>query len=279
LAEASPRNPAPPRVSALSERSLLPSPSAPNLLRPQAYHAALEQLAGPSTPRRSSAALVIPDYAVRMAILDFQEFPAVDAERASLLRFRLRKSVPFHIDEAHVSYSVQVQEARRIEVLAVAMARPILEEYEAVFAEHGFRVGLVIPSSLAALPLFEQVDQKTGLTLVAKIAGATISVLLSQQGRLRVIRSLDLSLAGQGGGADNTDAVLALLQQTVAYAEDQLGDRVERVLLCGFDENAERVTEAAEREFNVPSTRLRSKFGMATQQNAGVLGLLEQYAA
>jgi type IV pilus assembly protein PilM len=224
-------------------------------------------------------ALVIPDYAVRMAILDFQEFPAADAERASLLRFRLRKSVPFHIDEAQVSYAIQVQEAQRIEVLAVAMARPILQEYEALFAERGFRVGLVIPSSLAALPLFEQADQKTGLTLVAKVAGATISLLLSQQGRLRVIRSLDLSLAEQGGGADNTDAVLGLLQQTVAYAEDQLGDRVERVLLCGFDETSERVTEAAEQEFSVPSTRLRSRFGMATQQNAGVLGLLEQYAA
>ena len=33
-------------------------------------------------------ALVIPDYAVRMAILDFEEFPAREEERISLSRFR-----------------------------------------------------------------------------------------------------------------------------------------------------------------------------------------------
>jgi hypothetical protein len=164
-------------------------------------------------------------------------------------------------------------------VLTVAIARPILEEYESLFSEHGFRVGMVIPSSLAALPLFERADQKAGLTLVAKIAGSTISVLLSYHGRLRLVRSLDLSFAEPGRGGGNTDAVLAILQQSAAYAEDQIGGTVERVLLCGFDDEAQLITEAAEQEFNIPSARLRSRFGTATQQNAGVLGLLEQYAA
>jgi len=279
LVQADPRNPAAPRIERIGERALQPSPNASNIVYPQAYRAALQQLTGALPARKRTAALVIPDYAVRMAILDFQEFPAAEADRLALLRFRLRKSVPFHIDEARVSYSIQVQEPQRIDLLAVAIARPILEEYESLFSERGYRVGLVIPSSLAALPLFGRMEPKAGLTLIAKIAGSTISVLLNHQGRLRLIRSLDLSLAEPGGRDGYTDAVLALLQQSAAYAEDQIGSAAERILFCGFEDETESIAEIAEQEFNMPAARLRSRFGAPTQQNAGALGLLEQYAA
>jgi type IV pilus assembly protein PilM len=279
VAQADPRNPAPPRIEPVSERALQPSPNASNVLHPQAFRAAVQQLTGASPARRRTAALVIPDYAVRMAILDFQEFPPAEADRLALLRFRMRKSVPFHIDEAQVSYSIQVQESQRIDVLAVAIARPILEEYQSLISERGYRVGLVIPSSLAALPLFARMEPKAGLTLIAKIAGSTISVLLNHQGRLRLIRSLDLSLSEANGEDDYTDAVLALLQQSAAFAEDQIGSAAERILFCGFEDEAERIVEIAEEEFRMQATRLRSRFGAPMQQNAGALGLLEQYAA
>src|SRR5437763_11784110 len=140
------------RQQVLIERSLTASPSAPNLLKPHLYREALAQVCAtarrdtrkrapkPDVPKRAAAALVIPDYAVRMAILDFEEFPSGAEERNALIRFRLRKSVPFHIDEAQVAYSVQVNEPKRIEVLAIAIARPILNEYETLFTDAGYRV-------------------------------------------------------------------------------------------------------------------------------------------
>ena len=42
-----------------------------------------------------------------------------------------------------------------MEILAVAIANPILQEYEAIFLEAGHRVGLVVPSLIAALPFCE----------------------------------------------------------------------------------------------------------------------------
>ena len=78
-----------------------------------------------------------------MAVLDFEEFPSDEEQRLALVRFRLRKSVPFPIDEAQVSCSVQVQDSaqKRIEVLAVAVARPVLSEYEDLLHSAGFQVG------------------------------------------------------------------------------------------------------------------------------------------
>ncbi|HEX7359168.1 MAG TPA: hypothetical protein VF283_01625 [Bryobacteraceae bacterium] len=266
LASASPRHPAQPKLERLAERGLTASPSAPNLVKPQTYAELLPKL-------RGGAAVVIPDYAVRMTILDFEEFPSGQAERSALVRFRLRKSVPFPIDEAQVSYAVQLQEPKRVEVLAVAIARPILEEYEAIFTSAGYRVGLVTPSSLATLPLCPAGER--GLTVLAKAAETTLTVLLLEQGLVRLVRCIDIS--GEEDGDPAT--VLSLLQQTIAYAEDQVGQPVARLLLCGFGTETESLGRLVEEEFQLPYEVLRSRFGAPAQQNAGLFGLLEQYAA
>ena len=212
-----------------------------------------------------------------MAILDFEQFPASEEERTALIRFRLRKTVPFHIDEARLSYAVQVNDAKRVEVLAVAVARPILDEYEAVFTDAGYRVGLVTPSCLATLRRCAS-GEKT-LTLLAKAAGSTLSVLLLQQDRVRLVRCLDLAGAEPDEVNREERAVLPLLQQTLAFAEDQVGQPVGRMLLCGFGGGAEVLGSMAQREFGVPYSLVRSRFGATSQENAGLLGLLEQYAA
>lgn len=277
LAGASPRQPGQGRQEILGERALAPSPSAPNLLKPHLFREALPRVSGTAAPKRTATALVIPDYSVRMAILDFEAFPAGEEERTALLRFRLRKSVPFHIDEAQLGYAVQLQEPKRIEVLAIAIARPILDEYERIFTEAGYRVGLVTPSCMAMLRLCAAAT--TGLTLLAKAAGSTFSVLLLEQGRVRLVRSLDLA-SGEGEEAEREDrSIMALLQQTLAYAEDQIGEPVSRLLLCGFGSETESLGKLAQREFGIGYSPVRSRFGLASQENAGLLGLLEQYAA
>ncbi len=79
--------------------------------------------------------------------------------------------------------------------LTVSIARPILDEYEALIKDAGYRVGLVVPSSVAALPLC--VNEERGLTVVAKTAGSTLSVMLLDGGRVRLVRCLDLALSGE----------------------------------------------------------------------------------
>jgi type IV pilus assembly protein PilM len=275
IAFVSPQNPESAKVERLSERSLTVSPSSPNLLLPQSFREIVDRSAIAVNSRRN-AALIIPDYAVRMAVLDFEQFPPGEEERVALLRFRLRKSVPFHIEEARLAYSVQLQEAKRTEVLAVAIARPILVEYESLLTEAGYRVGLVVPSTVAALPLFTNTGE--GLTLVMKTAGTTLSVLLLEAGRVRLARCLDLA-AGEDVPEYTGESVLDLLQQTVAYAEDQIGKAVNRILLCGFGARTEAFGALAGDEFKVPYEVVRSRFGPAAEENAGLLGLLERYAA
>jgi hypothetical protein len=93
------------------------------------------------------------------------------------------------------------------------------------------------------------------------------------------VRCLDLT-ASEGDGIPEGDFnVLALLQQTLAYAEDQIGQTARRLLLVGFGPETDAFGRLAQEELGIPYTGVRSKFGAASQLNAGLLGLLEQYAA
>lgn len=279
LSAVSSRNPSQPRELVFADRALSVSPSAPNLAKPELYREAFLKLRSNGATKGMGAALVIPDYSVRMTVLDFEEFPPGEPERNALIRFRLRKSVPFHIEEAQVSYAIQLQTAKRVEVLAVAIARPILEEYETLFTEAGYQVGLIAPSAIAALPLCQSND--TGFTILAKAAGSTLTVLLLEQGIIRLVRCLNLSSPEEEGATHGGGelSVLDLVQQTLAYAEDQLGQSVKRLLLCGFGMETDLLGKMAQKEFGIPYANLRSRFGAASQENAGLLGLLEQYVA
>ncbi len=102
-----------------------------------------------SGKRGRKAALILPDHAVRIAVLDFDSLPEKEEERRSLLNFRLRKSVPFDVDEAALSY--YPQDGKKVLVALAPME--IVAHYEAPFRAAGLHPGLVTVSSLAALDL------------------------------------------------------------------------------------------------------------------------------
>ena len=58
-------------------------------------------------------------------------------------------------------------------------------------------------------------------------------MVLLEENRIRLVRCLDFS-SEEGQASDAAAVVTTLLQQTIAYAEDELGHQADRLLLCGF---------------------------------------------
>ena len=86
---------------------LLVSPAHDNIHQPHAVRDVIGAIAPPNGHRKRRAALILPDYCARIAVLDFDNFPTDPAEQLALLRFRMKKSVPFDVDSAIVSYAAQ----------------------------------------------------------------------------------------------------------------------------------------------------------------------------
>src|SRR5579872_766099 len=84
---------------------LLVSPVHDNVQQAQTLVDHIHSLAPANGHRKRRAALIVPDYCARVAVLDFDTFPTDPEEQQALVRFRLKKSVPFEVESAMVSYA------------------------------------------------------------------------------------------------------------------------------------------------------------------------------
>jgi type IV pilus assembly protein PilM len=152
--------------------------------------------------RSREITLIVPDAAVRVLLLEFDELPAKLAEALPVVRFRLKKLLPFDADDAAVSYQVMSSAKGLLHVLAVAMPRELLADYELVVREAGFEPGAVLPSTLAALAGLAEGDAPA-LVINAGREGVTTAIV--KAGALLLHRTVDL-------GADlRADAAAAQL--------------------------------------------------------------------
>ena len=151
--------------------------------------------------RGREVTLVVPDSAARVLLIDFDELPAKASEALPVVRFRLKKLLPFDADDAAVSYQVMAETRGAIQVLAVAMAREVLAEYESLVREAGYEPGAVLPSTLAALA---GLDGDAAPALVVNAGRDSVTTAIVKDGVLLLHRTVDL-----GAGEAMTAAIPA----------------------------------------------------------------------
>ncbi|MCC6591191.1 MAG: hypothetical protein IT168_31185 [Bryobacterales bacterium] len=236
------------------------SPMADNILQPDQFQYLVASLVPQNGKRRRQAAIILPDYCARIAVLEFDAFPAEREEQLALVRFRMKKTVPFDVDAAAVNFCVQKVAGKRTEVVVAAAAHEIVSRYEAPFRAAGFEPGFVTTSILAAVDLLPP----SGLHVLIKLAGRVLTVAVCE-GRLpKLVRCVELP--------DLTrEEVKAMLFPTLAYAEDTLGRHPEVLYACGLGDVASELSG----EWNLPVEILRSPWGVVNETNSGLLGWLQ----
>ena len=180
-----------------------------------AVRKALDAVAGRGAERGKGGRLrdvtvVVPDSAARVLFLDFDQLPSKTAEALPVVRFRLKKLLPFDADDAVVSYQVMASEKDAVKLLAVAMPKAVLEEYEGVALAAGYLPGAVLPSTLAALSGLEEME---AASLVVNAGVGAVTTAIVQAGMLLLHRSVAMSGAMSGdanGGGAATDLLAPL---------------------------------------------------------------------
>jgi type IV pilus assembly protein PilM len=254
---------------ALKPGTLAVSPLKENVADPDDFVMAVRALsASQASRKKKDVALILPDYSARMAVLDFDSFPADAKEQVSLIRFRLKRSVPFDVESAALSYWVQNPGGKgHVDVVVVVAPLEIVSRYEAPFRAVGMNPGLVTLSSLAALELAPE----GGMSVLAKLTGHSLTVLVRDRHVLKLARCLSLP-------STEMDDIAGVLIPTFVYVEDNLGRRADKLLLCGFGARTEEAAERFAAELNVEAEPLRSPLGVPSENNAGLLGYLRSIA-
>ena len=97
----------------LPDGLVAPSLTTPNLTDKAAVAAAVQRVLRAVGVSRGRVALVVPDGAAKVSVVRFEKVPAKAEDLAQLVRWQVRKSVPFPIEQSQVSWTPGVTDAER----------------------------------------------------------------------------------------------------------------------------------------------------------------------
>ncbi len=214
---------------------------------------------------------ILPDTAVRVVLLDFETLPTKAEEAEAVVRFRLKKSLPFNLEEARVSYHTQTAGAG-VRVVAAVVLNSVLQEYESAFRDAGYSPGVVLPSMLAALGAADA-DKPT---LVVKVDARTISIAILDQEQLLLFRTLE----NMRGVTINGEQLAEEVYPSVVFFQDTYNLNIDRVYVAGLPESggaapALKAQTGAHVEELVAASQIGSTQGSVPRwRMSGVVGAL-----
>ena len=221
-------------IEVYTSRRLPPGTIAPGLLSAnvlnhetlqQSIQGALSAVAGGG----KDVIAILPDSAVRVLLLDFDTLPDKAVEAAAIIRFRLKKSLPFDVDHATLSYhATSSNGSGTVKVVAAVSPREVVHEYEAMFRAAGYSPGIIMPSILATLGLVEA-DRPT---MVVKVDALSTTVAIVDRQELVLLRTLDHPPRAGLNAQELTENVYP----SITFFEDTYSSKIELLQLTGMAE-------------------------------------------
>jgi Tfp pilus assembly PilM family ATPase len=212
-------------IEPMPDGALVPSLTAPNTHDRAAVMTALNRVLDKmGRPRRIS--LAIPDVVAKVSLVRFEKVPPRQVDLDQLVRWQVRKSAPFAIEEAQVAYVPGIKAEDGQEFIVSLARRDIVAEYEQLCADAGAHAGLV---DLSTFNVINAVLASGGAPaadwLLVHVSADSTSIALLRGPHLIFFRNR----------AADTDGTLAdLVHQTAMYYEDRLkGSGFARVSLAG----------------------------------------------
>jgi type IV pilus assembly protein PilM len=264
-------------LEACAARELAPGSVVPdlvenNLRQRAAVRDGIESALGGVAGRARDVIAIVPDAAVRVMLVEFETLPSDEQEALGVVRFRLKKSLPFDVDKAKVSYHAQKVKDEIKVVAAVAMGS-VIEDYEAAFHEAGFSPGVILPSTLAALGAAEGKRP----TLVIKVDAHTTSLAILNEDQLQLFRTLENARGVTISGEQLAEEVYP----SIVFFQDTYHLNIEQIYVAGLPESggaapALKAATGAEVQELVSSAQLGTSAGgpVPRWRMAGVVGAL-----
>jgi type IV pilus assembly protein PilM len=202
-----------------------PGLAAPNLADAGAVAAAVARVLEAVGGARH-VALVLPDSVAKVSLVRFEQAPPRGRDLEAMLRWQVRKTVPFRVDDAQITWAdgQTLENGGREFVVAVAR-RDVISQYEAAVAAAGAHAGVVDLASFNLVNLLLAGGDQRQDSLLVHLAPDYVTLIIVRSGLVIFYRHR---------GAEGDESLADLVHQTSMYYEDRLAGRgFGRVLLAG----------------------------------------------
>jgi type IV pilus assembly protein PilM len=236
-------------VEPLPPGAIVPSPVETNIMMVAEVRSAVGRAFSRLRAKGQITALLIPDPVVPVFVLHFDVFPRRRAEAEPLLRWRLKKSTPFEAEETIISFMRQAPRDEGVDIVTALARLRIVREYEQLLQSIGLAPGVVLSSTLAALPLLE--DRQSGL--LARVAGRTLTTAIVREGILWNYRCIELPADALQLSPQN---LLDEIYPVTTYYQDSWKEDIAAVQLAGLGPRVDEFRDPLERELRCPVVSL-----------------------
>jgi hypothetical protein len=245
----------------------------PNVIDPEAFSGALRAvLERVGALSGGDVSLVLPDPAVRLALVPSEGLRGRSADAAETIRFRLHKALPFDIRAARLAWAAPRDE----QVLVAVAPEEVVRGYEQALESLGFQPGLVEAASLA---LLSAAETGPGDRVLVNWDEGYVSFVLTRAGQPLLLRTL----TGDAG----PDAVARHATSTMQFHRDRLGgEALAGVVLRSTSVPGEQAAALLERALEAPVRLLRpwaalgiTEEGASAQAVAGAAACVLRRAA
>ena len=240
-------------VALLPPGAILPSAVEANVVNTTALRTAVTDVCTRLHAKDEEAALLLPDPVIRVFVQHFDQFPRSPQDALPILRWKLKKSVPFEAEETVISYMRQAPREDGVDVVTALARLRIVREYEALAEAAGLHPGVVLSSSLAAVALLEEERP----TLMARISGTTLTTAIVREGILCGYRCTELPASA----ATLTPQMLfEEIFPVAAYYQDTWHEGIQSVCVAGLGVRLQEFIRPLQDEFHCA---VRSLVGQA----------------
>jgi type IV pilus assembly protein PilM len=229
-------------IENLPAGALVPSAVETNLVNAAAIKSAVSSVCARLGAKEEDVALLLPDPVIRVFVQHFDDFPRSAQEAMPMLRWKLKKSVPFEVDETLLSYMRQAPRVDGVDVVTAIARLRIIREYEGLAELATLRPGVVLSITLAAISILE--DQRP--TLLARVSGTSLTTAIVREGVLAGYRCTELPTHA---ATVTPQMLLEEVFPLAAYYQDTWQEGIQAVRVAGLGKRLQEFVQPLEDEF------------------------------
>ena len=200
----------------------------PNVLEPDLFVDRVQAAHNLILSRSGRVSVSLPDSVGRLLLLDMEGRFKSRAEALDLIRWKLKKSIPFDLADTHLDYQkLAVRENGEMSLLVALVSKTVVTQYEELLVKAGMLPSRIDFNSFNLCRVFDRYLSLDADSLMISYYDSTLCIIAFSQGSPEFIRIKDLT------GTNATDSrVFMEINSSLMVCKNRFPEHLTRTVFC-----------------------------------------------